>query len=168
MANANLYLHMTVTNSKAHWLLWSLYIINSCCSLANIPTPSLPTTTFVCLHSSSKCTGKLSKGRPVLYRKRRVSNMKRKLKKDVEPFGQNFVSFKEHAEKRLPNMCTKSMTKDKTQTCHPLYLRQAQWKWQWQETWTKKAIFLEKNFVLSRWLTTVSSTFQDLQFEGSL
>lgn len=24
-ANANLYLHMTVTNPKAHWLLWLLY-----------------------------------------------------------------------------------------------------------------------------------------------
>ena len=36
-ANANLlFLHMTMTNSKAHWLLWSLYTIKYCFSLANL------------------------------------------------------------------------------------------------------------------------------------
>ena len=58
--------------------------------------------------------------------KKHVSNMKQKLKKDIEPFGHNFeaiVSFKEYADKKTPYMCTKLMARGETQTSHPLSSR---------------------------------------------
>ena len=43
--------------------------------------------------------------------RKRVSNMKQKLKKDFEPFGHNFeaiVSFKEYADKKRPLICVQN------------------------------------------------------------